>query len=52
LGYGTEHWSLDLAYQLIHREDRDIDAAALSPTINGEWENTIHTVTLSATYTF
>lgn len=52
VGYGVERWSLDLAYQLIYRENRDIEGSALSPTIDGEWENTIHTVALSATYRF
>jgi long-chain fatty acid transport protein len=52
VGYGTETWSLDLAYQFIYREKRDIDGAQLSPTIDGEFENTIHTVALSATYRF
>lgn len=52
LGYGTNRWSLDLAYQLIYRETRDIDGSALSPTIDGEWRNTIHTLGVSATYRF
>jgi long-chain fatty acid transport protein len=52
LGYGVERWSLDLAYQLIYREDRSIADSALSPTIDGEWENTIHTLALSATFRF
>lgn len=52
VGYGIDRWSLDLAYQLIYRESRDIDDSALSPTIDGEWHNTIHTVSLSATYRF
>ncbi|HEV2294508.1 MAG TPA: TonB-dependent receptor [Tepidisphaeraceae bacterium] len=52
VGYGIERWSLDLAYQLIYRESRDIEHSALSPTIDGEWENAIHTVCLSAVYRF
>ena len=52
LGYRTGQWSLDLAYQLIYREDRDISNAVLSPTVDGHWENTIHTVALTATYRF
>lgn len=52
LGYGREQWSLDLAYQLIYREDRDIAGSALSPAVDGEWENVIHTVALSATLRF
>jgi long-chain fatty acid transport protein len=52
LGYTADRWSLDLAYQLIYRETRDISNSTLSPTIDGEWRNTIHTVSLSATYRF
>jgi long-chain fatty acid transport protein len=52
IGYGTDRWSVDLSYQFVYREDRDISNAVLSPTIDGHWENTMHTVMLSATYRF
>lgn len=52
LGYTADRWSLDLAYQLIYRQTRDIADSTLSPTIDGDWRNTIHTVSLSATYRF
>ena len=52
LGYTTGPLSLDLAYNFIYRETRHIDGALLSPTIDGDWQNTIHTVALSATYRF
>jgi long-chain fatty acid transport protein len=52
LGYTTGPLSLDLAYNFIYRETRHIDSAVLSPTVDGDWQNTIHTVALSATYRF
>ena len=51
LGYRARNWSLDAAYQLIYREARDIEGGVNSPVVDGTWENTIHTVMLSVTFT-
>jgi long-chain fatty acid transport protein len=52
IGYTKGNLSLDLAYNFIYREDREIHNSALSPTVDGTWTNSYHCVMLSATYTF
>ena len=49
---GTVRWGVDVAYQFIYREERDIADSALSPVVDGTWTNTMHGVMLSATYRF
>jgi long-chain fatty acid transport protein len=50
LGYRGPRWSLDAAYQLIYRESREIDESLNSPTVQGTWDNTIHTLMLTVTF--
>jgi long-chain fatty acid transport protein len=50
VGYHNHRWALDAAYQFAFRENRHIEAAADSPTVNGTWENQIQTVMLTFTY--
>lgn len=52
VGYQTRHWSLDAAYQFALRETRNISNSASSPTVDGTWENQIHTLMLTFTYRF
>ena len=49
LGYTTETWSLDLAYELIFRERRHIANNVNSPTGDGAWDNTINGLMLTLT---
>jgi long-chain fatty acid transport protein len=50
LGYSRDTWAVDLAYQFIYREERDISGSTLSPFVDGTWENTYHSLMLSATF--
>ena len=50
LGYSRDNWALDVAYQFIYREEREISGSTLSPLVDGTWENTYHTLMLSATF--
>jgi long-chain fatty acid transport protein len=52
IGYTRGDFSLDLAYEFIYREDRSIHNSALSPMVDGTWENTMHGIMLSATLNF
>jgi long-chain fatty acid transport protein len=49
VGYRTPKWALDAAYQFAYRETRTISDNVSSPTVDGTWENSIHTVMLTLT---
>ncbi|MGA2584092.1 MAG: outer membrane protein transport protein [Tepidisphaeraceae bacterium] len=39
VGYDTDHWGLDVAYQFIYRETRHISGNVYSPIADGTWHN-------------
>ncbi len=49
LGYTTDRWDLDLAYNFIYRERRHIHNDVNSPTVDGTWDNQIHGLMLTFT---
>jgi long-chain fatty acid transport protein len=49
VGYSTDKWNLDLAYELIFRERRNIHNSVNSPTVDGAWDNTIDGLMLTLT---
>lgn len=49
VGYSTDRWSLDLAYQFIYRETRHIENSVNSPLVDGTWENTFQCLMLTLT---
>ncbi|HWE01925.1 MAG TPA: outer membrane protein transport protein [Tepidisphaeraceae bacterium] len=49
LGYDTNRWNLDLAYDFIYREQRHIANSVNSPTVNGTWDNQFHGLMLTLT---
>jgi long-chain fatty acid transport protein len=49
LGYSTEQWAVDLAYEFIYRERRGIENSAESPIVDGSWSNQMHGLMLTFT---
>jgi long-chain fatty acid transport protein len=49
LGYSTDRWSLDAAYEYIFREPRNISNDVNSPTVNGSWSNNIQGLMITFT---
>jgi long-chain fatty acid transport protein len=47
VGYTTDRWSLDLAYDYIDRGVRHIEHSVNSPNVNGKWDNTIYGLMLT-----
>ncbi len=50
IGYTTDRWSLDGAYQYIYRERRHIQNDINSPVVNGTWDNAFQGVMVTFTY--
>jgi long-chain fatty acid transport protein len=51
LGYKTDKWGVDAAYQYAYRERRSISGDSVnSPAVDGSWENNIHTLMLTLTF--
>jgi long-chain fatty acid transport protein len=48
LGYNTQHWSVDMAYNFIFRERRHI-INALDPLVDGTWDNQMYGLMLTFT---
>jgi long-chain fatty acid transport protein len=49
VGYAADHWRVDVAYEFIYRETRQIQGSVNSPTVNGTWNNQMNG--LMATFT-
>lgn len=49
IGYSTENWSIDAAYEFIYRERRHISDSIYGPLVNGTWDNRFHTILISLT---
>jgi long-chain fatty acid transport protein len=51
VGYAiNSNITIDAAYQFIYRENRNISNSLYSPLVDGKWENTFHTVVISANF--
>jgi len=50
IGYETDRWSVDLAYQYIYRERRHIHDNLYSPLTDGTWDNQMNCLMLTAGY--
>jgi long-chain fatty acid transport protein len=49
IGYTTDRWSLDVAYEFIYRERRHIHDGVNSPIVDGTWDNHMNGVMLTLT---
>lgn len=49
LGYSTDNWSIDAAYQFIFREPRHISDSIYGPLVDGTWKNQFHVIALTFT---
>jgi len=50
IGYSTDNWAIDFAYEYIYRETRHIDGGNIySPLLDGTWHNTMNGFMLTFT---
>jgi long-chain fatty acid transport protein len=52
LGYYTDKWSIDAAYQFIFRQDRHINNSIYGPLVDGTWSNVFHLFAITYTVKF
>ena len=50
LGYSTERWSLDAAYQFVYRERHHVHGSVNGALVEGMWDNTMNDFMLTFTY--